>query len=277
MRQHLQTMTVIAVAALGQVSTAKSAQLPPSSLLIAPHIQGQTFCPETVEDLKIISEEDAAAFCAAKGSNAAARISATLDAIGPAVSPSGKYALGYLLSLPLMRYFVQQNGAWVIDKKALQNDVSLIRDVNRPVVVYLSANHFTNAGIELSKQLAADPQNLMWTRKGPLRSDAYFAVPVYAWTLANDRAPVTVMRRAVFSAAIDAICKLDARSRDRIAAVSLLGEVHQLSPEFPNGMGYGESFEVTDYSPVSVQGFRAWLAAAWSHDSLDEVSSPRLW
>jgi hypothetical protein len=230
-----------------------------SVMLIAPHIQGETYCPEAAADPKIIDEDAAAARCAQARSNAAARISALLDAVGPVHSPSGHYALGYTLTLPLMRY-VRPNGRdWSIDTAELANDLSLVRDVDRPVVVYLAMNHFMDSGAEAVGRLGADPQNLMWTPAGPLRSDPYFGLPVHAWTLADREAPVAQLRRRLIAAAVDEICKLDARSKGRVAAVDLLGEVHQVYPAFPAPPGYGGKFVVTDYSPASLAGFRTWL------------------
>ena len=76
----------------------------------------------------------------------------------------------------------------------IANAVRLIHDVHRPVVVYLSANHFTDGGIVLSKQLASDSRNLMWTKTGPVPAYEYFVVSLHAWTLVDYTAPITEMR-----------------------------------------------------------------------------------
>ena len=41
----------------------------------------------------------------------------------------------------------------------------------------------------------------------------------------------------------------------------MLGELHHLFPNFQAGMGFGDKYLVSDYSPASVEGFRAFLAA----------------
>ena len=233
-------------------------------LLIAPHIQGEAFCPAADADPKIVTQDDAAALCAKLHANAAAKITQILDAIGPELSPSRTYALGYMLTLPLMRYAIWRNGSWSVDTEALENDVSLVRDVDRPVVIYLSANHFADAGLEASQRLASDPRNLMWTANGPLKADHYFGSNVNAWTLADRSAPITLLRRQLISAASQAICGLDAHARQRVAAISLLGEVHQLFPDVLNGAGFNSGFAVTDYSPASVAGFRDWLSSQFT-------------
>jgi hypothetical protein len=230
-----------------------------NTLLIAPHIQGEAFCPEAAADPTIIVDDAAAALCAKAHSNAAARISALLDAVGPRTSPSGHYALGYTLTLPLMRYARWDGRDWAVDTNELANDVSLIRDIDRPVVILLSADHFLDSGEEAVKRLAADDRNLMWTSDGPLKLGQYFGLPVNAWTFADPKAPIAEVKRRLIAAAIAEVCKLDAPSKRRVAAVDLLGEVHQLYPSFPDTPGYGGKFVVTDYSPASRASFRTWL------------------
>lgn len=234
------------------------------TLLIAPHISGESFCPEAATNRNIVDGDAAAQVCVRARSNAGRRISALLDAIGPAVSPSGHYALGYMLTLPLMRYARPDEHGWTVDTAELMNDLTLVRDIDRPVVIYLSLNHFTDSGLAASERLAKSPENLMWTRSGPLQVKDYFRVPVIAWTLANEDAPITKLRRHLFSAALTAICSLDAKEKDRIAAVSLLGEVHQLFPDLIAGPGYSRGFDVTDYSPASIAGFRRWLSTRYA-------------
>lgn len=231
-----------------------------NTLLIAPHIQGEAYCPEAVADRSIIVDDAAAALCARAHSNSAARISALLDALGPRTSPSGRYALGYTLTLPLMRYLRWDGRDWSVDAGELANDISLIRDIDRPVVILLSADHFLDSGEAAVKRLASDDRNLMWTPDGPLRLGRYFGLPVNAWTFADPKAPIAEAKRRLIAAAMSEICKLDARSKGRVAAVDLLGEVHQLYPTFPDTPGYGGKFVETDYSPASLAGFRAWLA-----------------
>lgn len=232
----------------------------PGSLLIAPILEGAYFCEDAAVDATVRNEGEAARFCAAKGATAATRISEGLDRVGPKVSSSGNYELGYALSVPLMRYFKKVNGVWQLDAEMLKANLDVISHVDRSVVVYLSANHFTDGGLELSADLAQDQRNLMWTRKGPMVPDAYFNYPVIAWTLSDQTAPINVMRKQVFNAAVDSICALPEVARNRIAAVSVLGEVHDLFPNFVQGPNFNvPAYETTDYSPVAVHGFHDWL------------------
>jgi hypothetical protein len=231
-----------------------------NTLLIAPHIQGEVYCPQAAADPSVVDEDVAAAVCARARSNGATRVSALLDAMGPRTSPSGRYALGYTLTLPLMRYVRADGRGWSIDSAELANELTLVRDVDRPVVILLSADHFRDSGAALVDRLAQDERNLMWTPAGPLRLGRYFGLPVNAWTFADPEAPIAELKRRLVAAAVAEICRLDAPSKRRIAAVDLLGETHQLYPSFPDPPGYGGGFVVTDYSPASRAAFQAWLA-----------------
>jgi Beta-galactosidase len=256
----LRSAGVILVATLAACDGGDPPVKETQSLLIAPFISGQYLCDEAVDNPAILDEEDAAMFCASKGKTGGARVSAALDTIGSKTSPSGKYQLGYTLHVPLMWYFKKVGTQWVLDTDILKANLSIISDVDRPVVVYLSENHFTDASLALRAELAQDPRNLMWTRSGPLDPDNYFNHPVIAWTLSDQSAPINVMRKQVFGAAVDAICNLPEASRKKIAAVSVLGEAHDLFPNFNDGPSFNvPSYNATDYSPVAVNGFRAWL------------------
>ncbi len=201
--------------------------------------------------------------------NGAGRITAALDAIGPRISPSGKFQLGYTLTLPLFRYFKKVNGNWELDSDTLSENLRTISHVDRPVVVYLSSNHFIDSGKALCRELASDSVNLMWDRNGPMRSDTFFDSSVIPWTLADQNAPVNVLRRRVFGAAIEAICSLPEVSRERIVGISMLGETHQMYSSFFGGPTFSASFsESTDYAPVAIAGFRTWLARTYKDISL---------
>ena len=138
------------------------------SLLIAPFIEGQFHCDDAVNNRDVKSEDDAALLCASKGKNGAHRISAVLDELGSAVSPSGKYQLGYTLNVPVFRYFKKVDGRWIFDQESLSRNLTTITDVDRPVVIFLSADHFAVSNSALTADLASDLRNLMWTRAGPL-------------------------------------------------------------------------------------------------------------
>lgn len=244
-----------------------SPQSPPvavQSLVIAPLMSGTFFCDEAVGNPSVQNEDDAARLCASKSSTAGRRIEAALAAIGPKVSASGEYKLGYTLIVPLFRYFKKFDGLWKLDTETLKANLATIGEVDRPVVVHLSSTHFTFSGMEFSRELAQDDRNLQWTRDGPAKPDDYFNVPIVAWTLADANAPVNVMRRHAMNGAIDALCGLPAALRDRIVGVSVLGETHDVFPSLAEGPTYSiPTRQLTDLSPVMAHGFRAWLRSVY--------------
>lgn len=231
------------------------------TLLIAPFMEGQFYCDEARASATILPEDEAALLCASIGKNGAPRIRALLDALGPKVSTSGRYQLGYTLNLPVFRFFKKVEGQWVFDHDYLSQALSTIGDIDRPVVIFLSSDHFAITNDALTADLVADTRNLMSTRAGPMLPRAYFTNPIVAWTLSDQRAPVNVLRTEAFNATRDAICRLPQASQAKIAAVSVLGETHDMFPDFERGPGYGIPLhEGTDYSLVAVNGFRVWLS-----------------
>lgn len=244
---------------------------PARSLVVAPFLEGQYFCDDAAADASITNDEQAALLCAAAGKNAAARIEHALSALGPASSPSGNYQLGYTLDVPIFRYFKKVNGQWVFDSASLQTNLTTIADVNRPVVIYLSSNHFADTNIALSNELAKDSANLMWNRDGPMPAGNYYSVSTYPWTLVNQAATLTTMRIAAFKAAVAAICAMPQAAQAKITAVSVLGEVHELFPGVEVGPGFNiPAYASTDYSPVAVNGFRAWLSGRYG--TIDQLN-----
>jgi hypothetical protein len=167
--------------------------------------------------------------------------------------------------VPLFRHFNKVNGNWEFNAEALRENLKTILDVDRPVVLYLSANHFIDAGQALCGELATDPVNLMWNRDGPMFPQKYFGNAVIAWTLTDYAAPVNRMRRQALMAAVEAIGDLPEPAQKRIVAVSILGEVHHMFAGFYDGPGFNSSPAAgTDYSPSAVSGFRTWLAQTYS-------------
>lgn len=228
--------------------------------VIAPFILGQYYCEEALDHPGVTHDNEAALFCASIDRNGADRISRFLDSIGPKHSPSGRFSLGYTLNVPLLRYFRQVDGGWKLDVDSLRHNIRTIVDVDRDVVIYLSANHFTDANIGLVRELCADSTNLMWGRDGPMQPDDYFAHLVASWTLSDYNAPITKMREEAFRAVAAIIRELPEDAQQRIVAISVLGEVHDMFPNFIQGPSQTLPLtQVTDYSPIMQDGFRRWL------------------
>jgi hypothetical protein len=261
---------------------------PEPQLLVAPFVEGLTYCDEAVGAPGVEHEDDAAALCASLGKTGARRVNALLDAVGPATSPSGRYRLGYTLNLPVFRFYKRVGNDWVFDHAYLQSALKLIAEVDRPVVVFMSADHFAVTNEALTRELVQDSRNLMHNRDGPMQPAIYFRNPIVAWTLADERARANVMRTEAFRAVRDGLCRLPQNLQERIAAVSVLGETHKMFPNLEAGPRYDRPmYEAGDYSPVSVAGFRVWLSQKYngiahlnadlgsSYRAFDEIEPPR--
>ena len=93
-----------------------------------------------------------------------------------------------------------------------------------------------------------------------MKSDDYFGVPLHAWTLVDQNAPINIYRHQAYQAILNGICALPANIRSRISAVTILGETHEMFPGLEKqGAGYSSGFNITDYSPAAIDGFRRWL------------------
>ena len=207
--------------------------------------------------------------CRRSGGSAAALIESTLDRLAPRLGPTGRYELGYTLQVPLLQLFVKAANTaghpagaprerWVIDHNAVARLVRTLADDARPAIVYLFSTHF-GTGAPIEAELADDPANLAVTPDGPLRKDHYYGIDIYPWSIASAANGVGRRRLQAIDAVVGAICRLPLADRKKIRAVTLLGEVHQLFPDFEAGMGFAPPYLVSDYSATSVRAFRRFL------------------
>lgn len=183
----------------------------------------------------------------------------TLRALGPATTAD--HAVGYTLHIPLLHLFVPDAaapGGWRIDAAAVRRAVATMTEVQRPVLLYLFSTHF-GVGAPLEAALAQDPQNLAATVDGPLPPDRYYSVPIHPWSVARTDNPLTARRAEAIAAVAEQVCALPREVRQRLVGTTVLGEVHQLFPDFSAGMGFERAYRITDYSEVSVRGFRQYL------------------
>ena len=213
--------------------------------------------------------------CQRDGGSAAALIESTLQRVGPRLSADGRYELGYTLQVPLLELFKAANppempaasgapdhataeGDWTIDQDTVTRIVRTLADDPRPAVVYLFSTHF-GIGAPIEAALAADPANLAMTARGPLAKDRYYGIDIYPWSIARTDNGIGQRRLQAVDAVVGAICRLPRAAREKIRALTLLGEVHQLFPDFEAGMGFAPPYLVSDYSATSVKGFQRFL------------------
>ena len=200
---------------------------------------------------------DLQAACTGPEGSAAALLEATLSALQPR-GGAAAYTLGYTLPVPLLALFRRSADGWAIDQDTVDKLVRTVRDTDRPLILYLFATHFASDAA-LEKELAQDPANLAQTRDGPLAPSRYYGSVIHNWSLASTENELTARRVQATQAVLQALCRLPVKDVAKIKGVTLLGELHQLFPDFEAGMGFGTPYRITDYSPTSVAGFQRFL------------------
>ena len=231
---------------------------PRQPLVIAPTVEGLLLCDEAVADARITDITAAYAECRRRQRDGAPALTRLLDTLEPG-GPKGAVQVGYTLTLQLLALYKKTPKGWAIDTEQLDAYLRVISQVDRPVVVYLSADHFDSLG-PLPTELAKDPRNLMHLAGGKPLELGYFGYRIIPYTLLADPAiPVNRYRFEALEEVARRIQALPRKVQDRIVAYTLAGELHQVFPDFENGMGAWQNIQVTDYSAPSVAGFRAWL------------------
>lgn len=203
--------------------------------------------------------EENAAGCAGHPDSAMRLVNATLEQLGPRYSADGAYEVGYTLNVPLLRLFRRDDqGAWRIDSAVAKRVANTIRDVDRPVLLYLFSTHF-GVGGEMEAHLMLDKSNVASTVDGPLPKDKYYHIDIFPWSVARTDNELSLRRQQAMEAVLEEVCRLDYADRKKVKGVTVLGEVHQLFPGFESGMGYDSQYRITDYSDASRIGFQAFL------------------
>jgi hypothetical protein len=204
------------------------------------------------------------AMCSGPKASSAHLVESTLHRMQANEPPAGdNLQLGYTLAVPLLALLQLEQNTWQVNTQALDNIVHTVSESQRPVVLYLFSTHFgVNAPIELV--LAQNPNNIAYTPQGPLPVDTYYGMPIYPWSVARTDNPITQYRVQVIQALTQKLCRLPASVRSRIQGITLLGEVHQLFPNFQSGMGFNSPYQVSDYSPTSVGEFRRYLQSRYT-------------
>ena len=259
---------LLAAGALGvlrlrtQTSTNSAPQHQP--LLLAPLVGVNDTCIELTPDSDRApgdTPESLERACGGAQGSAAPLIESTLTQLAPAIAADTTtmpFALGYTLAVPLLAMFEHGPRGWVINAERVARVARTLAQSQRPAVLYLFSTHFS-AGVPIEPALASDPANLAQTRDGTLPTGSYYGAPLYNWSVARTDNSLTARREEALAAVLGAVCQLPSAARDRVRAVTVLGETHQLFPDFEAGMGFSGSYRITDYSAASVRGFRVSL------------------
>jgi len=247
---------------------------PRKPLFITPVIEGLLLCDDlrTNQNRQLI---EADSYCTAHGRSGVKAASALLDELEPG-GPKGTVQVGYTVTVQLLSLYQLREGRWVIDESRIDRVMDVLEQIKRPAVLYLAANHFDTPGA-ITATLESDPLNLMHLADGSVPRSTYFGYKVVPYTLQTDEAiPVNRYRFGALRHIAKRIAALPQATRDRLVAITLAGEVHQMFPDFQNGMGNYDQVRVTDYSPQSIAGFRAWLRRKYgSLQRLNEATGGR--
>lgn len=211
----------------------------------------------------------AEAACMAEGKDGAKHASKLLDEIEPG-GAKGKVQLGYTLTLQLLTFYRYTFEGWKLDNEKIDSYLKIIDKIPRPVVIYVTGNHFDTKS-QLARELAADPVNLLHFPDGAVLSTDYLGHSVIPFTLLTDPSiPVNRYRYEALRRITQRISQLPQGARKKVIAITLAGEVHQMFPDFENGMGAFQDVRTTDYSRRSQEGFRKWLKTEYK--SVDYMS-----
>lgn len=229
----------------------------PAKLLLVP-MMNVSACLLEAGKAELSDASDWRQPCRGPEASAARLVESTLHSLKPTSQDPLSWELGYTLQVPLLSMLQATGGEWQVNRLAIESIVRTVRDNPRPLILYLFGTHFS-VDSPIEPLLAQDPENVAQTQLGPMSTDTYYGHPIYPWSVARTDNPITRYRVKVVQAVLEALCTLSDRERGRIKGVTLLGEVHQLFPNFESGMGYGGPYLVSDYSPASALEFRRYL------------------
>lgn len=273
------------LALLASLALNASAQDSRPPFIIAPTVEGMLLCDEAVAQPQMRSIDEAYTYCRQRKLDGAPALSRLLDRLEPG-GPRGAVQVGYTATLQLLGLYRSTPKGWAIDPARVDEFLGVISKVQRPVVIYFSADHFDSIG-PITEELRRDPRNLMQLRDGKPLELNYFGYRIMPYTLSTDAAiPVNKYRRDALNYVAQRIKKLPKTVQSRIVAYTLAGELHHMFPDFENGMGAYQDIQVTDYSPASVARFRQWLRTRYqtieqfnaqtglSYASFDAIQAP---
>ena len=254
---------------------------------IAPVIEGLGICVAAQRSEVVRKGTSPTSHCGQAKFDAPKMLNQILDQFEPG-GAKGQVQVGYTATIQLLALYDKGKKAdeWVLNTQRVDDYLALITKVDRPVVIYLAANHFDTQG-PLSAELAKDKRNLLLLANGTPPATSYFGYAVTPFTLQTDESiPVNRYRFEALRHVAQKVAKLPAAVQKRIIAVTLSGELHHMFPDFENGMGVFDKTSVTDYSPASIAQFKSWLgqkyktiaafnqATGFSFASFDAVPVP---
>ena len=242
-----------------------AARLPDrSTFYVAPTVEGLYACDQGLANPQLKDVDAVNNYCILNKLDGAAGVTRLLDQLEPG-GPKGQVQVGYVATLHLLALYERKGQQWLINEGKLDAYLRLLTKVQRPVVVYLAADHFDTQG-PLVDELVKDPRNLMLLANGQPAASGYFGYRIVPYTLQTDEhIPVNHYRYEALRHVAKRLTALPKAVRQRIIAITLAGELHHMFPDFEGGTGKYQGIAVTDYSAASVTGFRSWLAQRYGN------------
>ena len=150
-------------------------------MIISPTVDGMLLCDEAAKNTAITNIDAAYAYCGQRKLDGAAAITRLLNTLEPG-GAKGAVQVGYTATLQLLGLFQKTSKGWAIDKERVDTFLRVISKVDRPVILYFSADHFDSIG-PLAEELRGDPVNLMQLRDGKPLELGYFGYRIIPYTL----------------------------------------------------------------------------------------------
>lgn len=236
-----------------------------SSLLIAPWIELPSL-------RRWIEEPDSAALFEKHGLTLGLFVQNFLDSLQ--AKPSSDVRLGYIISINVYELFEKsESGEFEFSPARMEFFTALLRDVGRPVVINLRANHFVGDDDAMVAELMAHPSSFALLNDGARVTVEYYKNPVFAPNFSlDDSLPLNRYRFGGFRRAAEMLAAFDREHPGILHAVTLAGEIHHFLPDLANPQAAGQfgGARVTDYSAESARDFGAWLRSR--HRSLDQLN-----
>lgn len=237
-------------------TTARSAAVTPAAaagpFVIAPMIEGQGYCKAGLVEPKLGL---AIARCAQGKDSGVKELAAALNALEPG-GAKGAVQVGYTIGINLLEHPQQgEYNPFGFLTQALQK-------IDRPAVIYLFANHFAGS----HAYPAIQPDSLARFADQSVPTEKYFQRSIAPITL-NLQAPISAnqQRKSALEKVGKWYASLPPKSRNKIIAFTLAGELHYFYDDFSTGMGRFDNIRITDYSPASVKDFQVWLRQRYSN------------
>ena len=176
--------------------------------------------------------------------------------------------VGYTLSIALYDLFgwSASRSDWSFDPGKLNFFLDFIRDVGRPVVINLRANHFVGQS-DLARELAQDESALARTNDGSVIRETYYNNTTFAPVFSLDESiRLNRFRLGGFRRASELLAAFDKAHPRLVRAVTLAGELHHCVTNLadPTSSGRFAGVQMTDYSEASVRDFREWLRGKYT-------------